>query len=86
MARPAGEATLFTADGSFANRWLTDASVGPGHFLVKARISIDNPIFCDASIRVGGGEREVIVTLQGSTDSSQSPGRLCGRISRRGAS
>ena len=65
VARPAGEATLFTAGGSFANRWLTDASVGPGNFLVKARLSIDNPIFCDASIRVGGGEREVIVTLQG---------------------
>ena len=65
VARPAGEATLFTAGGSFANRWLTDASVGPGNFLVKTRLSIDNPIFCDASIRVGGGEREVIVTLQG---------------------
>ena len=65
VARPVGEATLFTAGGSFANRWLTDASVGPGNFLVKARLSIDNPIFCDASIRVGGGEREVIVTLQG---------------------
>ena len=64
-ACPVGEATLFTAGGSFANRWLTDASVGPGNFLVKVRLSIDNPIFCDASIRVGGGEREVIVTLQG---------------------
>ncbi len=64
-ARPQGSATLFTAGGSFANRWLTDASVGPGNFLVKARLSIANPTFCDASIRVGGGEREVIVTLQG---------------------
>ena len=54
VSRPHGSATLFTAGGSFANRWLTDASVGPGNFLVKARLSIDNPIFCDASIRVGG--------------------------------
>ena len=49
VARPQGSATLFAAGGSFANRWLTDASVGPGNFLVKARLSIANPTFCDAS-------------------------------------
>ena len=64
-ARPQGNATLFAASGKFANRWLTDASIGPGNFLVKVRLSIANPTFCDASIRIGGGDRELLVTLQG---------------------
>ena len=65
-ATPRGAWTEFASpDGTFAHRWLTDASIGPGNFCVKARLAVLRPIFCDASIRIGGGDREVIVTLQG---------------------
>ena len=52
-------------NGTFAHRWLTDASIGPGNVLVKVRLSLLKVTFCDASIRIGGGDREVLVTLQG---------------------
>lgn len=66
QAKPCEKWTDFVSPGGmFANRWLTDASIGPGNFRVKARLSIGNLTFCDASIRIGGGTKELIVTLQG---------------------
>ena len=58
-ATPRGAWTEFASpDGTFAHRWLTDASIGPGNFCVKARLAVLRPIFCDASIRIGGGDRD----------------------------
>ena len=65
-AKPCEKWTDFISEGGkFANRWLTDASVGPGNFQVKARLSVSRLTFCEASFRVGSGDRELIVNLQG---------------------
>ncbi len=65
-AVPCDKCTAFTSPrGRFADRWLTDASIGAGNFTVKARMSVLRSVFCGASIRIGGRERELIVTLQG---------------------
>ena len=56
---------FFSADGSFKPRWSTDASVGAGHFCLKARMSISHQNFCEAAIRIGSGDRELIVYLEG---------------------
>ena len=58
--------TDFDSDrGNPKSRFLTDASVGPGNFQLKARLSVSRLLFCESSIRVGVGERELIVTLEG---------------------